>query len=208
MVLFLLFFAGVPVCLAEIQDVPVRFVFQHAVLVMSLAGFGLMLGLSWLSRLMPRDAVKISFYSTMRWHKYIGYIVGTFMLLHPVLMIARRFWVEESNPVDNLMLMLKSPLMLTGIIAWCLLLVLAVMAFLRKQLPAKVFRYVHGAMAIAFMGLATWHVVEVGRHSNPLMSSFWIVLAGGAVGALLYSYIPARKKAEMKIHEGAVHESV
>ncbi|MDF7825361.1 ferric reductase-like transmembrane domain-containing protein [Pontiellaceae bacterium B12227] len=207
MVLFLLFFAGVPVYLAEIQDVPTRFAFQHAVLLTSLAAFGLMLGLFWLSRLMPKDAVKMKYAATMRWHKYIGYVAGLFMLVHPVLMIARRFTAVESNPVGNLILMIKSPLMLTGVIAWCLLVALILVAFFRKPMPAKIFRYVHGVMAIGFTGLSTWHVVSVGRHSNPAMSGFWIVLAVGAVGALLWSYKPARRKTDNPIYQGAANES-
>lgn len=205
--LFLLFFAGAPVYLAEIQDVPTRFAFQHAVLLTSLAAFGLMLGLFWLSRLMPKDTVKMKYAATMRWHKYIGYVAGLFMLVHPVLMIVRRFKAVESNPVDNLILMIKSPLLLTGVIAWCLLVAFIVIAFFRKSMPAKIFRYVHGVMAIGFVGLSTWHVVSVGRHSNPAMSGFWIVLAGGAVGALLWSYKPVRKNAEANMYQGATNES-
>ena len=129
MILFFVFFGGVPVYLAEIQDVPTRFGLQHAVLLASLAGFGLMLGLFWLSRLMPGDAVKMRFSSTLRWHKYIGYVAGLFMLAHPVLMVMRRFWAVESNPVHNLVLVVTSPLMLTGVVAWCLLVVLTATAF-------------------------------------------------------------------------------
>lgn len=206
MILFFVFFGGVPVYLAEIQDVPTRFGLQHAVLLASLAGFGLMLGLFWLSRLMPGDAVKMRFSSTLRWHKYIGYGAGLFMLAHPVLMVMRRFWAVESNPVHNLVLVVTSPLMLTGVVAWCLLVVLTATAFFRKHMPAKTFRYVHAAMAVVFVVLSTWHVVEVGRHSNPLMSGFWIVLAAGAAGALLWSYRPVSKNAELKNYQGAANE--
>lgn len=205
MPLFLLFFAGVPVLLAMAQGVPAKNTFQLAVLLTSTGAFGLLLGLFWLSRLLPRGLVKMKYAGTLRWHKYIGYAAGAFFMLHPFLMVVRRFWVVESNPVDNFMLMLKSPLMLTGIMAWVLLLVIVVLAFFRKHLPAKLFRYLHGALSIGFVGLSTWHVVSVGRHSNPAMSGFWIALAAGAVAALLFSYLPVRSKKETT--EGALHES-
>ncbi|VGO14458.1 hypothetical protein PDESU_03020 [Pontiella desulfatans] len=205
--LYLLFFAWAPVYLALTQEVPTRFTYQHVVLLVSLSGFGSLLGLFWLSRLLPRNAVQMRYSSTLRWHKYIGYAAGGVMLLHPFLMVARRLWVEESNPVGNFMLMLRSPLLLTGIIAWCLLLVIVVVALVRKKLPANVFRHVHGLLSIGFVGLATWHVITVGRHSSPAMSGFWIVLASGAVGALLWSYRPVRKKAKLNIYEGTANES-
>ncbi|VGO20323.1 hypothetical protein SCARR_02385 [Pontiella sulfatireligans] len=197
MPLFLLFFALVPVLLAIAQDVPTQSTLQLTVALASVGTFGLMLGLFWLSRLMPDNTVKMKYSSSMRWHKYIGYVAGLFFLVHPFLMIVRRFWVQESLPMDNLVLMVKSPLMLTGIMAWFLMIVLVVLAFFRKKFPAKVFRYVHGALSISFVGFATLHVLKVGRHSNQAMSAFWIALAGVAVVSLLVSYIkPLLKRNE------------
>jgi predicted ferric reductase len=206
--LFLLFFGAAPVVLAMAQGVPTKSTLQLTVSLISVGAFGLMLGLFWLSRLMPKNAVKMKASSTLRWHKYIGYAAGLFFLVHPVLMIIRRFWVEESNPMDNLMLMIKSPLMLTGIIAWILMVVLVVVAFVRKRIPAKLFRYIHGVLSIGFVGFAVWHVVTIGRHSSAPMTAFWVVLAAGAIGALLLSYIPVRSKAAVNVAGGVVNESV
>lgn len=139
----------------------------------------------------------------MRWHKYIGYIAGTFFLIHPVLMIARRFWVEESNPIHNLMLMIKSPLMLTGILAWLLLVLIITMALIRKKIPPKLFRLLHGALSLAFTALATCHVISIGLHSNSTMNAYWVLLAGFATIALLSSYLEPFIKAT----KGAEHES-
>ncbi|MDF7799440.1 ferric reductase-like transmembrane domain-containing protein [Pontiellaceae bacterium B1224] len=208
MPIFLLFFVLTPIGLALSQDVPTKTTYQAVVLLVSLGAFGLMLSLFWLSRLMPKNTVKMKYSTTLRWHKYIGYAAGLFFLIHPVLMIARRFWVVESNPMHNLMLMIKSPLMLTGIVAWFLMIILVVVAFVRKKIPAKLFRYIHGLLSIGFVGFASWHVILIGRHSNPAMSAFWIVLAGGAVAALLVSYLPHRsEKTSIIINIGDQHES-
>lgn len=206
LLLYFAFFAGVPVLLALGQEVPVNHGFQKAVLLGSLAAFGLLLGLFWLSRLYARDSVPIKFSSTMRWHKYIGYAAGAFMLVHPVLMIARRFSVEESNPVENFVLMLKSPLMLTGILAWFLLLLVVGLAFIRKQFKYKTFRLIHGILSLGFAVFSTWHVIKIGRHSNLVMSVFWILAAATAGISLLSVYLPARKKTPIKIYEGETHE--
>ncbi len=207
MPLFLLFFALSPVLLAMAQDVPDGSAYQAAVGLSSVAAFGLMLGLFWLSRLLPGNTVKMKFSSTLRWHKYIGYLAGLFFFVHPVLMIARRFWVVESNPVENLMLMIKSPLMLPGVIAWCLLVILVVLAFFRKGFPAKVFRYLHGLLSCCFAALATWHVMAVGRHSNTAMTAFWMILAAGAIAALLASYLPKPSRVKVENHQGLSNES-
>ncbi|MDZ8118323.1 ferric reductase-like transmembrane domain-containing protein [Pontiella agarivorans] len=204
--LYFALFAGVPVLLALGQDVPVGHTYQQWVLFLSLAGFGLLLGLFWLSRLYAREAAPMKFSSTMRWHKYIGYVGGLFMLVHPVLMIGRRFLVEESNPLENLILMVKSPLMLTGIIAWFLLLLIVALAFVRKYLNYQTFRIIHGILSLVFAVFSTWHVIRIGRHSNLVMSVFWILAAGTACISLLLAYLPVHKAAPVKIYEGETHE--
>ena len=188
MPLYILVFALTPVLLAVTQKVPTQSTFQLVVLLSSVGAFGLMLGLFWLSRLLPRDSVNIKASSTLRWHKYIGYIAGTFFLVHPVLMIVRRFWVEASLPLDNLKLMLTSSLMRTGIIAWILLVIIILMAIVRKKIPGKIFRYLHGLLSVVFVAFATWHVLAIGRHSYAGLLAYWILLSGGAVVALLVSY--------------------
>lgn len=189
----ILFFALAPVYLAVIQKVPTRFVFQHVVLLLSLGAFGLVLGQFWLSRLLPREAAGLPTKGVIRFHNIIGYIIGVFLLLHPILMIARRFWVEESNPVDNLLLLVRSPALLPAIIAWGFLVLIVLLALppIRRSIRGRTWRILHGLLSLAFVGLATWHVVAVGRHSNPAMSAFWIALAAGSMVVLLLSYLPA-----------------
>lgn len=187
--LFLSFFALSPVFLAVSQTVPTKSTFQFVTLLTSAGAFGLMLSLFWLSRLMPRNAVNMRFASTLRLHKWLGYSTGLFFLFHPVLIIARRFWVQESLPLDNLKILLSSPLVRPGIAAWILLVLIMAIALLRKKIPAKTFRYAHGLLSIGFTLFATRHIIATGRHSHPAMIAWWIALAGAAIAALLYSYV-------------------
>lgn len=209
-VVYLLMMALVPVYLAVNQAVPTRFVTQQAVLLLSLAALGLVLGQFWLSRLLPRNVANVKPASLLRWHKIVGYSAGAFLLIHPFLMIARRFWVQESDPVDNLLLMLRAPALLPAIVAWVLLALLVVLSLLRRRFPPQSWCLLHGLMSAVFAGLAAWHVVSVGRHSNAAMSLFWIVLAGSAVGALLNSYLPVpstvSSSANSNVNKGVVHE--
>ena len=187
-VLYLLMVAVAPVVLAVSQEVPSGSVFKQLVLVLSLAAFGLILGQFWLSKLMPWDEVHVRPAVVLRWHKVIGYATGGFLLIHPVLMIARRFWVQESDPLDNLLLMLRAPALLPAIVGWGLLAVIGMLSLTRQHLRPRSWRVLHGLLSAVFVGLATWHVVAVGRHSNAAMSAYWIVLAAGTVGTLLFSY--------------------
>lgn len=204
MALYFVVFGGMPVLFAFTQDVPMKSGWQQIALAASLGGFGLLLGLFWLSRLLPRGVSGMKRVSTMRWHKSIGYVFGLIMLAHPVLLIARRFQVKESNPLDNLRLLIESPMMRSGIVAWCLLLAIIITALFRKRVPARGFRIVHGLLSVGFVFFAGKHVVQVGRHSDLLMSVFWIVLAVAAFGRLLSAYLKVLFKRNTG---GEVHES-
>ncbi len=206
--LFLLFFTLVPIRLAAVQDVETASAYQQVMLLASVGAFGLLLGSFWLSRLLPRGAVNMRFSSLIGWHKYIGYAVGLFFLVHPVLMLSPRLWSLGGLPTKYLILLFKSPLMLGGVIAWFMMIAFVVTAFFRKFIPAKIFRCIHGLFGAVFTGTAAWHVVRVGRHSCRELSVFWIALTVLAVSALLFSYIPFRpKKTRTHINLGGQHES-
>lgn len=183
--LFILLFVCAPVLLAISQQVPTQSTFQLVILLVSVSAIGLALGVFWLSRLTPRDTVNIRLGKMMTWHKYIGYAVGVVFLLHPVLIIARRFWAVESNPIDNLVLLFSSPLVWPGIAAWILLMTMVVSAFFRKKFSAATFRKLHGWLAVGFVILGVWHVISIGRHSNLILSAFLGILATAAIAAFL-----------------------
>lgn len=202
-------FALVPIGLASIQDVPVRFVTQQVVLLLSLAAFGLVLGQFWLTRRLRRHSPEVPLGGVFRVHRIIGNVAGSVLLLHPVLMVARRFWVQESDPIDNLLLLLRSPLLLPAIFAWALLAVIVVLSprSVRRKLRFSNWRPLHGLLSVCFVGLATWHVVAIGRHSNPAMSAFWIALATGAIAPLIASYMSRRPDQPSLASQGAKHEA-
>lgn len=203
--LYITFFAGTPLLLIWNQDVPTYSTFQKYALGLSLSAFGLLIGQFWLSRLLPSGMVNMKTASLIRWHKVLGYLIAPIMLVHPLAMIARRFWVLESQPMDNFVLMLQAPALRPAIAAWILLVLIIVLSILRRVFPYKMWKMLHGATSIGFIALATWHVVSIGRHSNQAMSAFWIVLASGAIATLLISWIFSHKTA---LKKGSANECI
>lgn len=203
---YLLLMVLVPISLAVNQDIPVGSAYKQVVLLLSLAAFGLVLGQFWLSRFLPRSVAKIRPAAVLRWHRIVGYSAVGFLLIHPVLMIARRFWVQESGPIDNLLLMLRAPALLPAVVAWLVMALLGVSSLVRRRIRPKSWRHFHGLLSVGFAGLATWHVVAVGRHSNTAMSLFWIALASGAVATLLSSYLPVLSARTSTDNKGVAHE--
>jgi predicted ferric reductase len=188
LLLFVLSFALVPVVLAVSQDVPTQSTYQETVLLVSLAAFGLALGQFWLSRLLPRVETGVSLPGLIRRHKYIGATIGGFLLVHPFLIIARRLWVLQSDPIENLLLMLCAPALLPAIIAWGLLATIIVLALVRRWFPSRVWRILHGLLSSGFVGLAAWHVAAVGRHGDRVVAALLIALVAGSIATLLFSY--------------------
>jgi predicted ferric reductase len=193
--LYLLLFVGIPVCLALTQEVPVQTNFQLAVLLVSVGAFGLALGLFWLTRLLPQGSVNMHLGKMMTWHKYLGYTICIVFLAHPFLIIARRFWVVESNPIDNLKLMLTAPLLWPAIAAWLLLMLIMLTSLMRKHFSAVVFRNLHGWMSLSFTVLAAWHVIAIGRHSDLIVAALWGLLAAIAIIGYFNRTLRKRKTA-------------
>lgn len=210
LLLLILFFALAPVYLAAGQKVPTQSVYQQVVLLVSLGAFGSMLGQFVLSRRLARNPLGISMSGVVRIHRIIGYVAGSFFLVHPVLMVARRFWVLESNPVDNFFLMLRTLALLPAIVAWCLMVVLIVLTAtgMRKRLRGQKWRLVHGALSSGLVVAAAWHVIRTGRHSSVWMTVFWVLLAAWAIVPLLVSYLPARSTKSAVSAQGAIHEAI
>jgi predicted ferric reductase len=71
------------------------------------------------------------------------------------------------------------------------MLVLGILSLLRKKLPMKYtnWRILHGILAMLFIAAATWHVVDLGRHTDLAMSIYMIILAVSGVLLLLKTYI-------------------
>ncbi|WP_162177162.1 ferric reductase-like transmembrane domain-containing protein [Thioclava indica] len=130
-------------------------------------------------------------------HKYIAYSAVAVIALHPFLIVFPRYFEGGVKPMDAFWTMITSfdtLGILLGLIAWGLMLVLGVTAFLRMRLIKRFanryrgWRYFHGGLAVAFTVFAAWHAIDLGRHIHTAMSVYFIALTFIGVGLLARLY--------------------
>jgi len=181
-----------PVYLAINQKVPTLSAYQNIMLLCTLGAFGMMIAQFWLTRSKRIGLSEVPTVIIIRYHRFIGIIAGGFLLLHPLLIVARRFWVVESDPISNLRLLIHSPALRPAVAAWIVLafLVLLSSSRIHRKVRFQNWRQMHGMLSVAFIILASWHIISVGRHSNMAMSVFWIVLCVSSTAPLIISWLP------------------
>ena len=187
-------FVGLPVLFWALGDFPRRTVLKDSLSMGTLLAFSLMLGLFFLTRGSRNTVTRFTMRTTVTLHKVIGYIVVAVLLLHPFFIVIPRYFESGIAPKEAFITMVttwESPGVVLGIIAWCLMLILGVTSLLRNRLPMKytTWRAVHGVLAILFVVLATWHAIDLGRHTDRAMSVYMIVLAAGGILLLVKTYI-------------------
>jgi predicted ferric reductase len=187
-------FVGLPVLFWALGDFPRRTVLKESFSMGTLLAFSLMLGLFFLTRGSRNTVTHFTMRTTVTLHKVIGYIVVAVLLLHPFFIVIPRYFESGIAPKEAFITMVttwESPGVVLGIIAWCLMLILGVTSLLRKRLPMKytTWRIMHGILAILFVVLATWHAIDLGRHTDRAMSTCMIVLAGCGILLLVKTYI-------------------
>lgn len=126
-------------------------------------------------------------------HKIIGYIFIGVLLLHPFFIVFPRYFesgVEPGEALSTLLTTYTSTGVILGIMAWLLLLIIGLTPLFRNRLPKKYnsWRLLHGILSIIFIIVASWHAIELGRHTDIAMSIFIILLSGSGVLLLLKTY--------------------
>ncbi|MEG3767244.1 hypothetical protein, partial [Alteromonas sp. 14N.309.X.WAT.G.H12] len=97
------------------------------------------------------------------------------------------------KPMDAFITMLttfSSVGILMGIGAWSLMLILGLSAAFRMNIikrykvKYKNWRYFHGGLTVAFVGLAMWHAIDLGRHTALPMAIFLVIVCLVGIGLL------------------------
>ena len=135
-------------------------------------------------------------------HKVIGYIFVSILMVHPFLIVVPRFFEAGIAPGEAFGTMLTtwdSQGIILGMIAWVLMLILGITSAFRKRLGMKytTWRVFHGLLSIAFITLATWHAMDLGRHTDLPMSLYMGAIAGIGVLLLLRTYLFNPAKTEI-----------
>lgn len=194
----LLVFIALPLLLFNLGDAPTRSVLKDSISILTILAFSLMLQQFFLTRNYKSISEHYKLNQISKVHKYIGYFIVTVFLLHPFLLVAPRFFEAGVEPLDALITILttfESLGVVLGLIAWGLMLLLGMTAIFRYKLVQKlgikykVWRLYHGVLSIIFITIATWHAIDLGRHTDTLMAAFIIVLAVTGIVLLARQYL-------------------
>ncbi len=134
-------------------------------------------------------------FSNINWsmarHKQLGKWLGIFFLLHPLLILAPRFMISPDDGLTSLLEALTSPQLLTGIVAWAVMIVWVLLSIFRDRLGIRyeTWRLTHLLGFIAVCVLATLHVTSVGRHGqfDTQFNLLWWSLCSLSVLLVLYN---------------------
>ncbi len=194
-------FVGVPLLLWAVGDFPRRTVLKEALSLLFILAFCQMLGQFFLARGNTRAVKSLNMSTAVKFHKAIGYIAVALLLVHPFLLVVPRYFESGVEPMEAFVTIIttfNSRGIVLGLAAWSVMLILGITSLFRKRLPMKhtTWRVFHGIMSMLLIGLATWHAVNLGRHTDQAMSIYMILLAGGGILLLIKTYVmkPAHKR--------------
>ena len=198
-----LVFIGLPILFWALGDVPKRIVLKEALSILTLVAFSLMLMQFYLARSNRKILKEHKMSRVVKWHKVVGYIFVPVLLLHPFFIVLPRYFESGIEPKDALQTMLtsfESLGVVLGMIAWVLMLLIGLTSMFRKLLPFsyKTWRIIHGVLSIAFVIVATWHALNLGRHTDNAMSVYILIAAGAGVLLLLKTYFSKTTKTSQK----------
>ncbi len=199
----ILVFIGLPVLFWALGDIPRRSNLKEAISILTLVSFSLMLGQFYLARSNRKILKEHKMSKVVSWHKVIGYTFVSVLLLHPFLIVVPRYFESGVEPKDAFISMITtfdSLGVILGLVSWGLILIIGLTSMFRNQLPMsyKTWRVFHGILSIGFIITATWHAIDLGRHTDKAMSVFMIIMATVGILLLLRTYFVSSLKTNKK----------
>jgi predicted ferric reductase len=189
-----LFFLIIPFLYLLLADFPERTVLKESISFLTIGAFFLMLGQFYLTRINKITLSGNKFSKVINKHKAIGYIFIPILMLHPFLIVVPRFFEAGVTPSDAFKTILttyESSGLVIGIIAMVVMILLGITSLLRKKMKISytTWRVSHGLLSILFVILATWHAVDLGRHTDAILSTYMILMSATGIFFLLRLYI-------------------
>ena len=189
---FVLAFTVMPLLIWAMGTFPERSVLKESLCVITVLAFCQMIGQFFWARTNRSVVANLKMRKVIKYHKIIGYTVVIILFLHPLFLVAPRFFESVISPVDAFSTLITTMNLgvVLGIIAWCLMLALGITAFAREKLPMKykTWRVFHGILALLLVAVAAWHAIDLGRHFNFAMSILILFLTTGGILLLLKTY--------------------
>lgn len=204
-------FILVPLGFYALSDAPFRSVLKDALSIVTLLAFAMMLMQFFLAR--SNTALLSAFKPPLvqKVHKYIAYSAITVILLHPYLIVVPRYFEGGVKPWAAFIEMLTSFTnigILAGIIAWVTLVAVGITAFFRMRVMRRMsgkyrgWRGLHALLVLGFVLPATFHIIDLGRHSGWGFGLYICAVLGGGLILLarLYpTHFPAKFFAKTEV---------
>lgn len=195
----LITFIGVPLILYFLGNFPRRTALMETISIVNILAFSLLLSQFFTSRLNKKLIKQIRMVNVLAIHKFIGYFFISIVLLHPFFIIIPKFFDDGVTPSDafvKLITTFSSTGVILGLIAYSSMLILMITAFFRFKLHLKyrTWRNLHGYLTLLFVIAATWHVINIGRHSNVSFSIYYVLMVTSGVFYLLRTYLFKKSK--------------
>ncbi len=195
----ILFFIGLPLLFWALDDIPRRTNLKEALSILTLVAFSMMLAQFFLARSNRKMLNEHKMSQVVKWHKAIGYIFVAVLMVHPLFIIIPRYFEAGISPWEAFLTLITtfdSLGVVLGMVAWGLMLVIGITSIFRNHLPFSytTWRALHGVLSIAFITAATWHSIDLGRHTDKPMAAFFVLMAAGGALLLLSTYFVKSKK--------------
>jgi len=201
LILLAIAFIAVPVVLYNLGDFPKRNCLMGTLSLITILGFTLLIS-QFFSTRMNRKLVKgIRMVNVLKIHKIIGYLFISILLLHPFFIIVPKIFDNTITPSDaflKLITTFSSLGVILGLIAYTCMVILIMTSFFRFKLNLtyRTWRSIHGYFTLLFIATATWHVINMGRHSNTPFLIYYILIVVSGIFYLLNSYLSKTSKNE------------
>lgn len=187
-------FMGVPLFLYFSSDFPKRFTLMECISILTILAFSLLLSQFFTSRLNYKLMKQIRMVNVLAIHKFIGYFFISVMMLHPFFIIIPKFFDDAVTPSDafvRLITTYSTTGIIFGLIAYAIMLLLMLTAFFRfkMHLHYRTWRRLHGYITLLFVIAASWHVIDMGRHSNSSFILFYLLVVAVGIYYVLRKYL-------------------
>lgn len=171
---------------------------METISIVTILAFSLLLSQFFTSRLNYKLMKQIRMVNVLVIHKFFGYFFISVMLLHPFFIIIPKFFDDGVTPSDafvRLITTFSATGVLLGLIAYAIMLILMVTAFFRfkMHLHYRTWRRLHGYLTLLFVITATWHVIDMGRHSNNSFTLFYLLVVAIGIYYVLRKYLFKKK---------------
>lgn len=187
-------FIAFPVLFYIFGDFPRRTLLKETISVVTLIAFFMMLFQFYLSRANGNILKEHKMSKVVKWHKVLGYVFVSILLVHPFLIVLPRYFeagVQPSEAFTTIITTFGSKGVVLGLSAWVLVLLIGLTSITRNHigLSYKVWRIFHGILSVMFIAIASFHVTDMGRHINTPMLWLITVLSIGGITLLIQTYL-------------------